>query len=79
MSEEDNSDYEDALEQNISLHVVHDRVHDILELYDPDHPEYSDINSFYDELKKFREELLRMIGENANLVWYIDQSRKQKE
>ena len=79
MSEEDNSIYEEAIKQVISLHVVHERVENIMELHDPDHPEISDMEHVYQELKKFKEELLMIIGENADVVWYIDQNRKQKE
>lgn len=78
MSEEDNSVYEEALKQEISLHVVHERVEKIMELHDPDHPEISDMKHVYQELKKFKEQLLMMIGENAYVVWYIDETRKQE-
>lgn len=75
MSEGDDNIYKEAKQQIISLHVVHERVEKIMELHDPDHPEISDMKYVYRELKKFKEELLMTIGENADIVWYIDQNR----
>ena len=60
MSEGDDSVYEEAKQQVISLHVVHERVENIMELHDPDHPE----------------KLLMTIGENADIVWYIEKNRE---
>ena len=76
MSEGDDSVYEEAKQQMISLHVVHERIENIMELHDPDHPEISDMKYVYQELKKFKGELLMTIGENADIVWYIDENRK---
>lgn len=70
----DEEAYNEALEQKISLHIVLGRIEAIMELHDPDDPEISDMKYVYDELKKFKKDLLIKIGENADLVWYIDQS-----
>ena len=77
--EEDRKVYEEALKQVISLHVVHERVEGIMELIDPFHFEMSDMKRVNQELKKFKDELLIMIGENADIVWYIDEYKKRKE
>lgn len=77
--EEDRKVYEEALKQVISLHVVHERVEGIMELIDPFHPEMSDMKRVNQELKKFKDDLLIMIGENADIVWYIDEYKKRKE
>jgi len=77
--DEESKTYDEARRQSVSLHVILGRIEAIMELHDPDDPEISDMKYVYNDLKKFKEDLLRTIGENANLVWYIDQSRKQKE
>lgn len=80
MSEEEGRKlYKEALKQVISLHVVHKRVEEIMELIDPFHPEMSDMKSVNQELKKFKDELLITIGENADIVWYIDEYKKREE
>ena len=80
MSEEEGRKlYKEALKQVISLHVVHKRVEEIMELIDPFHPEMSDMWSVNQELKKFKDELLITIGENADIVWYIDEYKKREE
>ena len=75
MSEDDESVYQEAKQQMISLHVVHEKVEKIMELHDPDNPEISDMQYVYRELKELKDELLMRIGENADIVWYIDQNR----
>ena len=79
MSEEDRKVYEEALKQVISLHVVHKKVESIMELIDPFHPEMSDMKRVNQELKKFKDELLITIGENADVVWYIDEYKSRRE
>ena len=78
MTEEDKSVYEEAQRQSISLHVVVERIEGIMELHDPDDPEISDMKYVYQELTNFKERLLMMIGENADVMWSIDQNEKQK-